>query len=145
MLKQGLFYKFILTGKMKTLIFSAKERAPVEVPLSPTQERILMMTCHRGSLPMKVLSAETGLEKGSLTPVVDSLEELGLVKRLRSETDLRSFEVYPTVAGFRQAEIVEDFYDRRILSLLSALDETDREDFIGALDTIGRLIPKLGG
>lgn len=143
--KQGLFYNFALTGKIKTLLFCGKERAPVEVPLTVTQERILMMTCQRGSVPMKTLSEEAGLEKGSLTPVVDSLEAQGLLKRIRSEKDLRSFEIYPTVAGLRQAEIVEKFFDARIEAMLGGLEEGERDAFVAALQTLGTLIPRLKG
>ncbi len=141
----GLFYNFALTGRIKTLLFCGKERAPVEIPLSATQERILMMTCQRGSVSMKILSEEAGLEKGSLTPVVDSLEELGLVKRVRSQKDLRSFEIYPTVAGLRQAEIVESFYDARIKKMLNGLTERERAEFTAALQTLGSMIPRLKG
>lgn len=117
----------------------------MEVELNHTQERILMMIWHRGSPKMKCLSDDAGLEKGSLTPVIDSLERLGLVRRVRSETDLRSFEVYPTLAGIRQAEIVEDFYERRLEGLLDRMGDGDRQEFIAALDTLGRLIPVLKG
>ncbi len=141
----GLFYNFALTGRIKTLLFCGKERAPVEIPMSATQEKILMMTCQRGSVSMKILSEEAGLEKGSLTPVVDSLEELGLVKRVRSQKDLRSFEIYPTVAGLRQAEIVESFFDSRIEKMLNGLTERERAEFTAALQTLGSMIPRLKG
>ena len=94
---------------------------------------------------MKILSEEAGLEKGSLTPVVDSLEELGLVKRVRSQKDLRSFEIYPTVAGLRQAEIVESFFDSRIEKMLNGLTERERAEFTAALQTLGSMIPRLKG
>jgi len=143
--KQGLFYNFTLTGRIKTLLFSGKDRPPVEVPLTITQERILMMTCQRGSVQMKTLSEEAGLEKGSLTPVVDSLEALGLLQRVRSARDLRSFEVYPTVGGLRQAEIIEEYFDSRMESMLSGLEEGERVEFVAALQTLGTLIPRLKG
>lgn len=141
----NLFRKVVRTWSLKTLVIGGKERPSVEVELNHTQERILMMIWHRGSPNMKSLSEDGGLEKGSLTPVIDSLERLGLVKRIKSEKDQRSFEVYPTLAGIRQAEIVEDFYERRLLALLDRLGERERTDFIAALDALGALIPILKG
>lgn len=130
---------------LKNLILHGPERPPVEVALNPTQERVLMMVWHRGALTMGEISGFAGLEKGSLTTVIDYLEELGLLSRVRSETDQRSYTIYLTLAGIRQAEIVEDFFNARIAQLFAKLNDSDRQALEGALETMGRLIPVLKG
>lgn len=145
MSESSLFTNLINTMLLKNLILHGPERPPVEVPLNPTQERVLMMIWHRGALTMSEISGFAGLEKGSITSVIDYLANLGLLSRVRSETDLRSYSIYLTLAGIRQAEIVEDFFNARIASLFSRLDDQDRGALVGALETLGRLIPVLKG
>jgi len=92
---------------------------------------------------MAFLSREAGLEKGSLTAVIDSLEAMGLVSRERDENDRRSFTITTTPAGALMAEQIEALFREHLSALLEKLSREDRLEFEKAAETFARLIPIL--
>ena len=90
-----------LTGvySLKYIMFKSFDTSNLKLGLNKTEERVLMMSRNHTGTTMQFLSREAGLEKGSLTAVIDSLESKGLVSRERDEKDRRSFIVRPTQAG----------------------------------------------
>jgi len=92
---------------------------------------------------MQFLSREAGLEKGSLTTVIDSLEKRGLVIRTRDESDHRSLIVTPTAEGKRQAQMIETLFHGHVGALLAKLTNEEAIEFEKSAIIIARLIPKL--
>jgi DNA-binding MarR family transcriptional regulator len=92
---------------------------------------------------MQFLSREVGLEKGSFTTVIDSLEEKGLVLRSRGVADKRSFIITITTAGERLAERIDAIFHEHIEGILGKLTPEDRAEFERAIRTCARLVPIL--
>jgi len=67
--------------------------------LNRTQIKVLMII-HTGNQPhMTHVCHRMNMEKGSLTPVIDSLIEMGLVKRTRNRDDRRKVNLSLTGTG----------------------------------------------
>jgi DNA-binding MarR family transcriptional regulator len=104
--------------------------------LSSTQIKTLHVLSQHGSSPMSMLGRATGLEKGSMTSVIDNLVDRGFVTRSRPESDRRKVLVELTengrhVAGCLIRQMQEDL-DRK----LSLLPEKQRNAFYKALCTL---------
>lgn len=128
---------------LKYILFSSFDISSLELGLNRTQERVLMMAWHKHGAPMRFLSREAGLEKGSLTTVIDSLEERGLVIRKRDEEDHRSFIVTPTKEGERQAQMIETLFRKHVGTLLGKLTNEEAAEFEKSVTNIAQLIPRL--
>jgi len=92
---------------------------------------------------MQSLSRQGGLEKGSLTTVVDSLEALGLVRRERQEEDRRSFIVRVTPEGRKIAARIDALLASHLDVIISRLPESEQTEFRQSLLTLARIIPHL--
>ena len=128
---------------LKYILFNTFDTSPLQLELNKTQERVLMMTWHHPGATMQFLSREAGLEKGSLTTVIDSLEADGLVFRRRDERDKRSFTVMTTEEGVLLAERIESLFREHLDVLLAKLSPEERTAFANAVQTMNRIIPVL--
>lgn len=128
---------------LKHILFSTFDTSSLALGLNKTEERVLMMAWHRADSSMRFLSREAGMEKGSLTTVIDSLEARGLVRRDRDEADRRSFIVRPTDDGCRVALRVETLFRDHLDALLKNLSTEDQAEFERAAKSFARLIPLL--
>jgi DNA-binding MarR family transcriptional regulator len=126
---------------LKYILFKSFDSSSLNLGLNKTEERVLMMSRNHTGTTMQFLSREAGLEKGSLTAVIDSLEAKGLVARERDAKDRRSFIVRPTQAGERLAKEVDVLFIAHLTALLDKLTEADRLEFERAAHTFARLIP----
>jgi DNA-binding MarR family transcriptional regulator len=111
--------------------------------LSPTQRHVLFLTQEGRQLTMTELHKCTGLEKGSLTFVVDQLIEKGLVQRTRDEKDRRKVYVSLTDFGQKQTAIHSDEVCRFIQSKLDRLYPDDRRHFFQAIKKLIEISEKL--
>ncbi len=80
-------------------------RIGAEHDLSLTQFRVLAILRDR-RLRMTELAAYLGLEKSTMTGLVDRAQKRGLVERAPSASDRRAVEVYLSTAGLELADRV---------------------------------------
>jgi DNA-binding MarR family transcriptional regulator len=111
--------------------------------LSPTQRHVLFLTYERGQRTMTELHRCTGLEKGSLTFVVDQLIEKGLVKRTGDEKDRRKVYVSLTDFGQKETAIHSNEVSRFIQNKLDGLPPDDRREFFQAIKKLVEISEKL--
>jgi DNA-binding MarR family transcriptional regulator len=100
-------------------VMAVLNRAAAEHDLSLTQLRVLAILRDR-RLRMAMLADHLGLEKSTMTGLVDRAEKRGLLARAPSATDGRAVEVFLAPGG---TELVEPIY-RRVAELLTPLTET---------------------
>jgi DNA-binding MarR family transcriptional regulator len=129
--------------KLKALLFGTFDCSSLNHGLNRTEQRVLMMSWHERGASMTYLSREAGLEKGSLTTVIDALERRGLVKRDRDQNDRRSILVVPTQKGITLAGRIELLFYVHLEGTLSRLKEEDRSEFAKAAATFARLMGEL--
>ena len=131
------------TFSLKTVLFRTFDPSGLVPSINRTQERVLMMSWKLKGASMRFLSREAGLEKGSLTTVIDSLEALGLVTRTRQEGDRRSFIVKPTTQGLALARRIDTLFRAHLDTLLAKLGDDERARFEEAIKIIASDIPRL--
>ncbi|MBN1832633.1 MAG: winged helix-turn-helix transcriptional regulator [Deltaproteobacteria bacterium] len=111
--------------------------------LSPTQRHVLFLIHEGKQLTMTELHGCTGLEKGSLTFVVDQLIEKGFVQRTGDEKDRRKVYVSLTDFGQKETAIHSDEVSRFIQSKLDRLPPDDRAHFFRAIEKLVEISEKL--
>ena len=101
-------------------VMAVLNKVGAEHDLSLTQLRVLGILRDRGRLRMATLAEYLGLEKSTMTGLVDRAEKRGLLARAPSGTDRRAVEVYITPQGEALAGPVYG----RVVELLAPLTET---------------------
>lgn len=96
-----------------------------EHDLSIIQVRLLGVLRDR-SVGMNELARHLGLDKSSVTGLVDRAERRGLVRRRTSSTDRRAIEVSITPAGRKLAMRGAADFDQRMAALVSPLAATEQ-------------------
>ncbi|XUL93063.1 MarR family winged helix-turn-helix transcriptional regulator [Streptomyces galilaeus] len=97
-----------------------------EYDLSITQTRLLGILRDREPT-MNQLGHHLGLDKSSVTGLVDRAQRRGLVTRTPSTVDRRSFQVSITDAGRQLAQQVAARFAERIEKCVEPLPEADRK------------------
>jgi DNA-binding MarR family transcriptional regulator len=97
-----------------------------EHDLSVVQTRLLGVLRDREPL-MSELGRHLGLDKSSVSGLVDRAQRRGLVTRTPSEVDRRAFRVSITEAGRRLADAGAARFTERIGALVGGLSDADRQ------------------
>ena len=100
--------------------------------LSLTQLRVLQILRDR-RLRMATLADHLGLDRSSLTGLVDRGEKRGLFRRAPSPTDGRAVEVFLTPAGLELAERLYAQALDQLSGLIGPLAPEERRVLLGAL------------
>ena len=100
-------------------VMAVLNKVGAEHDLSLTQLRVLGILRDRGRLRMATLAEYLGLEKSTMTGLVDRAEKRGLLARAPSATDGRVVEVFITPQG---AALAGPIYGR-VVELLAPLIE----------------------
>ncbi len=107
--------------------------------ITPVELHVLKLVCERPDLILKEIREELGIPQSTLTSAIDRLEKRGLVRRMISDRDRRSFVPEVTDAG----RCVQEEHDRideqiaaRLLDLLD--DEEERDAFLRMLTKISK-------
>ncbi|WP_445661406.1 MarR family winged helix-turn-helix transcriptional regulator [Bacillus sp. FSL K6-3431] len=111
--------------------------------LNPTEFAVMELLFHKGKQPLQQIGEKILLTSGSITYVVDKLEQKNLVKRVGSPVDRRIIFAEITDEG---KKFIEDFFPQhamRIHNLISALDQDEKNHSIELLKKIGLSIKKL--
>lgn len=111
-------------------------RAMESIGLTPQQLHSIMWLSREGRLPMGVLAHRLGVTEKTVTGVVDRLEKLELVKRVRDDVDRRVVHVCLDAEGEVMAAKLEKGLHARMRALLSLLEERDREDMFRILGVL---------
>ena len=92
--------------------------------LTASQAEVLFTLGNQPPMSCKEIGINTLITKGTLTGVVDRLEERGLVRRQFSSEDRRSIRVTLTETG---SALFEDAFPKHIAHLKQRFDRLDRK------------------
>ena len=104
--------------------------------LNKTQEKALVHIYIHEPISMTAVSRRFGMEKGSFTQVADSLENMGLIRRVRGTGDRRVIFLETTGEGKKQAVFVRkriDEYLKKRMDILSREEQADMYDCLGRI------------
>lgn len=88
----------------------------------------------RGPSRMGEIADHLGLVRGAVTPIVDRLEDSGVVQRRRSETDRRAWLVELTDAGRDVFEADSEAYRQVATQMLAPLDTEDQDALVAIME-----------
>lgn len=97
--------------------------------LSPAQMHAIEIVGHAVSLRMKELAGKMGVTTGTLTVMVDRLEEQGLLQRIPHEKDRRSWLVELTDKGRMHFHQHHQYHLRLTEEITAALSAEEQEIF----------------
>ncbi|MGG1834124.1 MarR family transcriptional regulator [Cytobacillus firmus] len=105
--------------------------------VNPTEFAVLELLYHKGDQPLQQIGGKILLASGSITYVVDKLEQKGLLKRVACPTDRRVTFAQITDEG---KAFIENFFpdhEKHIHSLMNELTSEEKAAAIGLLKKLG--------
>lgn len=110
--------------------------------LNPTEFAVLELLYHKGDQPLQQIGGKILLASGSITYVVDKLEEKGYLKRVACPNDRRVTFAQITENGIHFIENVFPEHERKIADLMSELSPEEKDQAIELLKRLGLSIGK---
>jgi MarR family transcriptional regulator, 2-MHQ and catechol-resistance regulon repressor len=105
--------------------------------LNPTEFAVLELLYHKGDVPLQQIGGKILLASGSITYVVDKLEQKGLLKRIACPKDRRVTYAQITDEGKSFIEGIFPEHAKYIDQLMSSLSETEKVEAIDLLKKLG--------
>lgn len=106
--------------------------------ISFTEFAVLEVLLHKGPLPIGEIGSRILLTSGSMTYVIDKLEQRGLIRRRACEEDRRIIYAELTELGRTLIETVFDEHAGLIRRLMQELRPAEKETAIDLLKRLGR-------
>ena len=125
-----------MLAQLSFLVQGALAEIAAEFDLSLIAARLLGVLRDREPT-MQALGRHLGLDKSSISGLVDRAERRGLVRRSPSATDRRAFQVSITEAGSQLADLAAARFAERIDVLVGDLRDGDRRRLT---DLAGRIV-----
>lgn len=105
--------------------------------LNPTEFAVLELLYHKGDQPMQQIGGKILLASGSITYVVDKLEQKGLLKRIACPNDRRVTYAQITDKGKSFIEEIFPEHAENIHTLMSSLTADEKAEAIELLKKLG--------
>ena len=105
--------------------------------LNPTEFAVLELLYHKGDQPMQQIGGKILLASGSITYVVDKLEQKGLLKRIACPKDRRVTYAQITDDGKNFIEGIFPEHAENIHKLMSSLTVDEKSEAIELLKKLG--------
>jgi MarR family 2-MHQ and catechol resistance regulon transcriptional repressor len=134
---------FIVLSRASKVLLEESNKIPMQHGLNPTEFAVLELLYHKGRQPIQKIGQKILLGSGSMTYVVDKLEQKGLLERVISESDKRI--TYMSIKPKGEDLIASIFPEnaQNIESLVSALTVQEQEQAIELLKKLGLSIKSL--
>jgi DNA-binding MarR family transcriptional regulator len=107
--------------------------------LSKNQPNVIKIIGMEGEIMPSTIGNYTGMDKSSLTRMIDDLEKKGMVFRKDDPKDRRKVLVSLTEKGLRCYNYTNKLTDE----ILELLDEEDINEYLQSLETIVRILRKI--
>lgn len=110
--------------------------------LNPTEFAVLELLYHKGDQPLQQIGGKILLASGSITYVVDKLEQKGYLRRAACPKDRRVTYGQITEKGKSFIEDIFPDHEKHIHTLMSELSEKEKDEAIHLLKRLGLSIGK---
>ncbi|PFP29785.1 MarR family transcriptional regulator [Bacillus sp. AFS073361] len=105
--------------------------------LNPTEFAVLELLYHKGDQPMQQIGGKILLASGSITYVVDKLEQKGMLRRIACPKDRRVTYAQITEDGKKFIQEIFPEHAEQINRLMSSLSESEKLEAIELLKKLG--------
>lgn len=106
--------------------------------LSKNQPRVIKIIGIEGKTTPSTIGNYTGMDRSSLTRMIDDLEKKGIVFRENDPEDRRKVLISLTDKGLEYC----DYFDKVINEILAVMDQYDVEDYLRSLETMVTILKK---
>lgn len=111
--------------------------------LSKNQPVVIKIIGIEGEIMPSTIGKYTGMEKSSLTRMVDDLEKKGIVYRKTDPEDRRKVLVSLTDKGLNYYSYLNKITAEMADEILQFVDQKDVEDYLESLETIVKILRKI--
>lgn len=133
---------FIVLSRAYKAINEHVNKAIQATGVNPTEFAVLELLYHKGDQPLQQIGGKILLASGSITYVVDKLEQKGLLKRVACPNDRRVTYAQITDEGRAFIESVFPDHAKRIDQLMSSLSADEKQEAIHLLKKLGISVGK---
>ncbi|AZB42539.1 MarR family transcriptional regulator [Bacillus sp. FJAT-42376] len=105
--------------------------------LNPTEFGVLELLYHKGDQPLQQIGGKILLASGSITYVVDKLEQKGLLARKACDKDRRVTYAHITDEGKALIEDIFPSHQQKIDEIVGILSEEEKSQAIEMIKRIG--------
>jgi MarR family transcriptional regulator, 2-MHQ and catechol-resistance regulon repressor len=105
--------------------------------LNPTEFAVLELLYHKGDVPLQQIGGKILLASGSITYVVDKLEQKGMLKRIACPKDRRVTYAQITDDGKKFMDEIFPEHAKQIDVLMSSLTDSEKTEAIHLLKKLG--------
>ncbi|MFJ7639295.1 MarR family winged helix-turn-helix transcriptional regulator [Peribacillus sp. NPDC097264] len=128
---------FIVMSRAHRSINDIVNKHIAEAGLNPTEFAVLELLYHKGDQPLQQIGGKILLASGSITYVVDKLEQKEFLQRIACKDDRRVTFAKITDKGKAFIEDVFPDHEKRIDDVMSVLTKEEKETAIELLKKIG--------
>ncbi|MBT2654148.1 MarR family transcriptional regulator [Bacillus sp. ISL-18] len=128
---------FIVLSRAYKAINEHVNKAIQTKGLNPTEFAVLELLYHKGDQPMQQIGGKILLASGSITYVVDKLEQKGLLRRIACPNDRRVTYAQITEQGKTFIEEIFPEHAKQIDTLMSSLSDSEKTLAIDLLKKLG--------
>ena len=136
-LQQSLKLFVVLSKAYKTLNERVNRFVQKE-GLNPTEFAVLELLYHKGDQPLQQIGEKILIASGSITYVVDKLEQKGLMRRIACPSDRRVTFGQISEAGIAFMDQFFPEHAKRLHELMSAVSDEEKEIAIKVMKQIGK-------
>jgi MarR family 2-MHQ and catechol resistance regulon transcriptional repressor len=134
---------FIVLSRAHKVIHECSNQFFQENGLNPTEFAVLELLYHKGKQPLQKIGNKILLASGSITYVVDKLEDRGYITRVSSPTDRRVTFAEITDEGNSFMDELFPRHEAQLVELMGALSEEEKDQVIELLKKLGLSIKNL--
>ena len=128
---------FVVLSRASKVIAEEAHKLVDEHGLNPTEFGVLELLHHRGRQPIQKIGQKILLRSGSMTYVVNKLEERGFLERVFCTEDKRITYISITKKGIALIEKIFPEHTKNIQSLMSGLNAEEQELAINLVRKLG--------
>jgi len=116
--------------------FQSFARHTQAIGLSPGRFAALILIDRNPGISQTALARAIGSDKSTLTPALDHLVKNGLIRRVRTRSDRRLYELSLTEEGRKVMRVMQESAQRHERELDAIVGPQDREQFVRILRKI---------
>ncbi|KGX87847.1 MarR family winged helix-turn-helix transcriptional regulator [Pontibacillus marinus] len=135
---------FVVLSKAYRSITDQVKRDIQEQGLNPTEFGVLEMLYHQGEQPLQKIGDKILLASGSITYVVDKLQQKGLLERKPCPNDRRITYAAISDEGCKLLQSIFPDHWKKIEEITGGLSNEEKEELIPLLKKLGQYADQLG-
>jgi len=128
---------FIVLSRAHRAINDQVNKHIASFGLNPTEFAVLELLYHKGAQPLQQIGGKILLASGSITYVVDKLEQKELLVRRACENDRRVTYAQITVKGKQLIESIFPSHQERLDDIVGVLSEKEKQTVIDLMKKVG--------